>query len=65
MIKNAVYCYYMLVILFPQEMAPAVIKFGVLKRLIKLWDFFFDRKMIKLTIEIVGATLHEITILEF
>ncbi len=60
--RKAVYSYYMIVKHFTQEMAASVTKFGVLRRLLELWSFFNERKIVYLTLEIIDLCMNEITI---
>jgi hypothetical protein len=50
LIKKAAYCLHLLSTLFPQEMAPLIVKSGTLQRLICLWDYFNDRALVRMSL---------------
>lgn len=50
LIKKAAYCLNLLATLFPQEMAPLVVKSGALQRLIYLWNYLNDGPLVRISL---------------
>jgi hypothetical protein len=65
LLRKSVYAYYCLLKAFPQEIAGSTVKFGALARLIQLVPFFNERRIVHLVLEVIEATLGEVTESDF